>query len=139
MSDKIKTFRNAKVGDRVWSIRFGWGKITEVLPRELYSIVAGFNNTSSSFTFDGKYDSTDINPELFWNEFKIPPEAFVKPQPKLEVDTKVWVWECPDTKYKRHFYEFNPEGLIRTYSRGKSSFTTDMVIETWTNWELYNE
>lgn len=65
------TFKNAKVGDRVWDILKGWGTITSIREDNDYPIrVTSDINTWTIFTLDGKRDEKDINPTLFWNEIK---------------------------------------------------------------------
>ena len=119
-----------KVGDRVWSIIHGWGSLDSINDYAMY-IQYGI----------GLYTSHDlIHAEkiFFWNEFKIPKEAFIKPLPDLTVDTKVIVWNNNMAKFKRHFKEFNSRGEIICFDYGKTSFTTT-DIDRWDNWELYEE
>lgn len=73
----MEKFRTAKVGDKVWCVRFGWGTIYKIYDDEIYGIKVEYINTKGmtqydSFTFDGKYYKSDINPILFWNEIKLP-------------------------------------------------------------------
>lgn len=65
-------FRNAKVGDKVWSMRNCWGTIVEINPNYGCPLRVEFNNCdfTNSFTMDGKEYVNDINPTLFWNEIK---------------------------------------------------------------------
>jgi len=75
-------FENAKTGDKVWSIRWGWGKIVDILKNTDYPLIVNFSvNNSYTFTIDGKYNENDINPILFWGKinFEIPE----KPKPKF--------------------------------------------------------
>ena len=121
-----------KVGDRVWSIINGWGSLDSIdeYDRNFYIKY-----------YDDSYKSHSLNNAekmFFWNEFKIPKEAFIKPLPKLEVDTKVIVWNNNMAKFKRHFKEFNSRGEIVCFDYGQTSFTTT-DIETWDNWELYKD
>lgn len=65
-------FRNAKVGDKIWSIRYGVGFITQnvykacvPLPLEIQ-----FANHKKYFSFDGKEHFNDLYPSLFWDEIK---------------------------------------------------------------------
>lgn len=72
-------FRNAKVNDRAWDMLRGWGTITHIAPNEKCPIhfVADVDSFST-FTFEGKRNSCDKNPTLFWKEikFKIPKKPF---------------------------------------------------------------
>ena len=66
-----------------------------------------------------------------------PKEAFVKPMPQLEVDTKVLVWdEIDQEKYRRYFSHFDAFGRICTFDNGSTSWSADTVSH-WENWELY--
>ena len=136
-------FKNGKLaGSRVWSIIDGWGTIISSKQEENinYSVEVDFDNgTSLFFHSDGKLAKSDINPTLFWNEFKIPDEAFRKPLPKLEVDTKVIVWDWDiEEKYKRYFSHFDEEGRIHCFEGGATSWNNEDVID-WDKWEIYDE
>ena len=79
-------FKDAKLGDKVWDIMHGWGKIIEIYkdPKAPYPIkVSDFEDGSlytETYTRDGKTFRNHINPTLFWDEINIksPP----RPQPK---------------------------------------------------------
>ncbi|MFR4518588.1 MAG: hypothetical protein ACLT40_01345 [Fusobacterium sp.] len=71
--------RNAKVGDRVWDIIYGWGNIISVIKNYPFPIAVDFSNGKTiSYKFNGKNNDTDINPRLFWDEikFEIPEKPF---------------------------------------------------------------
>lgn len=62
-------FDDAKVGDKVWDVRWGWGKIK---CRTGLRFDVLFNNGQRfSFWVDGKYSTEDASPTLFWDEVKI--------------------------------------------------------------------
>ena len=99
-------FKDAKVNDRVFTYAQGWGTIIDTDNNDVYPIKVKFDNDGSiSFTLEGYLYSRDINPTLFWDEIKF--DIPSKPLPKLEVDTKVIVWENNGPKKKRHFSHFN--------------------------------
>ena len=132
-------FETAQVGDKVYHYKYGWTVITQIMKESSYPIIMDYD---FSFTYEGFADKNDKNPSLFWDEVIITPPS--KPLPKLEKDTKVLVWNEKGVynqfkRYKRYFTEFNTEGLIRTFSNGATSFSTDKFIETWQNRELYEE
>lgn len=129
-------FKDAKVGDKVWSIRHGWMKILDIQPCERYPIKVGFDAPVSTFTFEGKVMAEDLNSSLFWDEikFEIPP----KPLPKLEVDTKVLVWNNRARKVKSHFSHFE-DGKIMVFGNGTTSWSTNVTSYPFDNWELYDE
>jgi hypothetical protein len=96
----MKTFENAQKGDRVWSIRHGWGVIKLI---EDHKIWVKFENLIwNIFTFCGKLDIEDLNPTLFWDEVK-----FDIPQKPIKMKLVHGV-EVPDISFKPtlddHFY-----------------------------------
>lgn len=78
-------FKNAKVGDRVWSSRTGWTKIVSVNEGFNYPIETEEIN---SYTHGGLYKITDMLPTLFWDEVKIIPP----PKPKKKVKKFISGW-----------------------------------------------
>ena len=138
---KYCDFRNAKVGDKVWSNRDGWLEIINIgyTGEDLYPIQA--TNSSGyyfSFTTEGRENIDDIYPAIFWNEFEIPNEAFEKPKPSLEVDTLVWVWDnFKGGKLLRFFSHFDEDGNIYTFDDGGDSNIGLHNTTEWNNWELY--
>ena len=136
------TFETAKVGDRVWSMEYGWGEIVPTTAGETDTIKVMFiDGPSSTYTLEGRRLFTHMRPRcsanqtLFWDEVVI--EAPQKPLPVLEVDAKVLVWFNPDKKHKRHFSHFG-NGVIWTFDAGSTSFTRlhKSSISYWPNWEV---
>ena len=135
---KYCDFSKAKVGDRVWSNRDGWLSIININYTSYPIDAVSSCGLRTSFTAEGKEHTSHIHPAIFWNEFEIPKEAFVKPNPKLEVDTLVWVWdECKNKKLLRFFSHFNEYGEICTFSDGRDSSYDLHNTARWKNWELY--
>lgn len=64
------------VGDRVWSVRNGWGVVKRFLVSNDYPIEVEFerSRTWGTYTSCGRLFMTDAMPELFWDEvsFVIP-------------------------------------------------------------------
>ena len=134
---KYCDFSKAKVGDRVWSNRDGWLSIININYTSYPIDAVSSCGLRTSFTMEGKEHISDIHPAIFWNEFEIPKEAFVKPNPKLEVDTLVWVWDnCKSEKILRFFSHFN-DGCIYTFCGGKDSSYKPSARISWNYWELY--
>ena len=72
-------FTDAEVGDKVWSLQWGHGEIRENRDSGLYRpIQVKFEKTITSYQSDGTKGMYD-KPSLFWQEFKIPDSAYVKP------------------------------------------------------------
>jgi hypothetical protein len=58
-----------KVGDRVWCLVYGWGKITQIDYSEDYPITVKFDNFSVTYyTVDGKLSDSTKNRSLFFEE-----------------------------------------------------------------------
>lgn len=128
------TFELARVGDRVWDIRLGWGVVHHINTNNVYPVAVSFpNGDRLLYTTEGFHDTSHVTQSLFWDEVVI--EAPQKPLPKLEVDTKVLVWNSNTIKHKRHFSHFSPTGRIVCFYDGMTSWTTESTTE-WEDWEL---
>ena len=125
------TFETAQVGDKVYHYRYGWSTITNIKKESNYPIITDYD---FSFTYEGFLDKSDKNRTLFWDEVVItPPE---KPLPKLEVDTKVLVWDDGETmKQKRYFSYFDSNSNIFVFVQGGTSWTSTQTAK-YSNWEL---
>ena len=128
----MTTFETAKVGDKVYHYRYGWSTITNIKKESNYPIIMDYD---FSFTYEGFADKSDKNRTLFWDEVVItPPE---KPLPKLEVDTKVLVWNSVKVKLHSHFSHFEKNGKIVTFAEGRTSWSQgDKSVVDWEYWEL---
>ena len=125
----MTTFETAQVGDRVWCVYYGWQTIESTDFNNIYPI----ETNMTVYTHDGKM-SIDNHRTLFWDEVVITPPH--KPLPKLDVDTKVLVWEEGSYKTKAHFSHFDSDNKICVFSLGKTSWTKDNNTQAWTFWEL---
>jgi hypothetical protein len=67
-------FNNAKVGDKVWSPKYGWGTIFEITDGLTYDIHVNFEKwkKKASYTKSGYYSISYVSPSLFWNEIHMP-------------------------------------------------------------------
>ena len=129
----ITTFEDAKVGDRVFHYKYGWSTITNIKKESDYPIIIDYD---FSFSYEGFTDKSDKNRTLFWDEVVItPPE---KPLPRLDVDTKVLVWDSEKkVKLHRHFSHFEKNGKIVTFAEGRTSWSQgDKSVVDWEYWEL---
>ena len=129
----ITTFEDAKVGDRVFHYKYGWKTISHIKEESSYPIIIDYD---FSYTYNGFAEKTDSNPSIFWDEVKIVPPS--KPLPKLEVDTKVLVWDSEKkVKLHRHFSHFEKNGKIVTFAEGRTSWSQgDKSVVDWEYWEL---
>lgn len=133
-------FSNAKAGDRVWSMNKGHGVIVKINTYEDYPIEVNFcTGLSDFYTVEGKDYPNDLHPTLFWDEIVF--EAPKKPLPKLEVDTKVLVWDVdkPKNKLVRYFCSFDASGRVVVFKHGTTSFSCEGYTEIWSEWEVIEE
>jgi hypothetical protein len=116
----MTTFETAVIGDRVWSITYGWGTIDKFTDNE-YKLEVEFDNKSvSTYTLDGRYSTSQMQ-TLFWDVIEIvAPEKSLKKPTILEVDTLLEVWDdnFSKVKVKRFFSHFDEEGRVNCFLRG---------------------
>ena len=125
----MTTFETAQVGDRVWCLLYGWHPIIDTQHNVNYPILT----RKGSYTIDGRNYSNNGR-TLFWDEVVITPPS--KPLPKLEVDTKVLVWDNEDKLVrKRYFSHFDNTNNIHVFAQGATSWTKDLTTK-YSNWEL---
>lgn len=135
--NNMTTFERASVGDKVWLIHTReWGTIAEILPGLGYALKVNFDGGDYiSFTMCGKECTSHSYQSLFWDE--IPIIAPPKPLPKLEVDTKVLVWDIDKRlSIKRYFSHFDEDGMIHVFARGATSWSNKGNTASYNHWEL---
>ena len=127
----MTTFETAKVGDKVFHYRYGWSTITNIREESNYPITIDYD---FSFTYAGFADKSDKNRTLFWDEVVIThPE---KPLPKLEIDTKVLVWDNSNCiKRKGHFSHFDEKGKMHVFASGTTSWSHKEIVP-YNYWKL---
>ena len=134
-----------KSGDRVWSVIHGWGSVSLQHADQRYPIKVSFDaGPVHSFTCCGRTISSDMFPNIYWDEKEFePPE---QPRPKLPhpaVDTPVLVRDSGDNQewYPRHFHSFGKDGRIRAWNNGCTQHTADTVNyhSAWDEWKLPDE
>lgn len=118
-----------KVGDKIWNFRSGWVTVEYLHQDDPYPIITN----SSSCTRNGKRYLSDGCPSFFWKEQIL---DLSKPLPDLKVDDKVIVWDDEEYKYAEHFYNFNSNGNIVTFSDGQTSWSSDSSMSVWKYWEI---
>ena len=123
------TFETAQVGDKVWCILYGWQTIIDTQHNVNYPILT----RKGSYTIDGR-NYFNNGRTLFWDEVVITPPP--KPLHKLEVDTKVLVWDNEDKLVrKRYFSHFDNTNNIHVFAQGATSWTKDLTTK-YSNWKL---
>lgn len=84
-------FSKARVGDRVYSMKHGWGTIVAIKNNVDHPIKVHLDDEDRvpvSCTFEGKHYSMDESPTFFWSK----PEISDPPAPKRMVKRKVEGW-----------------------------------------------
>lgn len=87
-------FKEARVGNRVWSSVHDWGTINSIKYLEKYPIYVKFDNGQCcSFTLNGKKLEEDVFPSLFWDEikFEIPEKPFSAEDELRKLEVKEFV------------------------------------------------
>ena len=103
-------FRNAKVGDRVWDIMHGWGKIIEIR-KDLGTHpikVSDFEKESlrtKTYTWEGKAFKNHINPTLFWDKINIKPPSKPEVQSSdlMDLQYVINAWNAQADKYNQWY------------------------------------
>ena len=129
------TFETAQVGDRVYDLDYGWCEIASIHQNSKHPININVTKCcNKTYTYDGKCFDNQVTQCLFWDEVTISPPT--KPLPKLEVDTKVFVWDNDyNMKQKRHFSHFEANKNICVFVHGGTSWSATQTVE-YHNWEL---
>ena len=80
-------FTNIKIGDRVWSINYGWGSVvsTESI---IFAVLHKTNTVWYHYNGMENYPMTGIVPTLFWDEIHITPP----PRPAAPVTHTIERW-----------------------------------------------
>lgn len=129
-----ETFKDVKIGDKLWSFKSGWGQVIDTNYSNTYPLQLQFQDGDNSFSLDGKDNESDLLPDLYYDEIKF--EIPKKPLPKLAVDTKVLVGS---NKTKGYFSHFNDEGKLCAFYNGKTSWTANGGTSYWDTWELADD
>jgi len=141
-----------KVGQRVWDVRLGWGKIREITEGYTLPITVKFTDDKiETYTRDGKLYEKDLYPSLYPHKVKIIPVKTTqvtcednvrtapknnlkeeKPRPSLLPMDVLIKWVCPAyeegiLKYKRESWRlgFKVSDLIDAAQRHINTFFYD--------------
>ena len=135
------TFKNwyngIKVGDRVWSIRYGWAIIKSIE----YDLIILDNDVN--YSLEGKWLIFDLFPSLY----KDIPEIYqLDPIPDsdqeekdLKVDDDVYVWN-DHVKVKRKFAYYDEDDVgVYCYLNGASSLSSMTDVTDVIYWRYYEK
>ena len=79
-----------KVGDKVFSCQFGWGKISKVDKYTEHPLYVNFgNDVEHAYTKCGRYFDTDLQPTLSFTEYDLVNGGFSQERPKKEMVGKL--------------------------------------------------
>lgn len=126
-----------KVGDTVYHLLHGAGKVTEVVSSATYPIIVQFSGCEDSFTEDGR-QSEDHPPTLSFTPYDFVNGGFSqeRPIPDIEVDTLVYVRDRGEWNI-RYFSHFGKDGYIHCFYGQKKSKDNPLPVR-WMEWSLTN-
>lgn len=126
-------FRKARVGDKVWSWRFGWGIITAIYPDQgPYPIHVRISGRVALYTYEGYYSTDDVRPDLFWDEIKFNEP----PPPKRKRKVRIERWLVVHQAHKSfgdgfviQFFLSEPDRLAKEVHRWKQEIEFEVDEE----------
>ena len=136
---KEAMFKDAKVGDKVWSVQEGWGEISQIAPTSAWPVRVEFpNKNSNSYTFDGKeYECHDL-PTLFWDEVKIDPPPRPKRKGKRVLEGWVNIYPAEGWEGLRVSNSY-PSRAIAAEAQGPDCVGQHHIHHEWEVEESYAE
>lgn len=130
-------FSNARAGDRVYSVVYGWGTVREIdrkLPfplRVLFDIYAD-DPDFHVYPFNGKFSKHDPMPTLFWSEIPIPPEALTPPKRTRKETRWFFVFFCEGKETPSDLYTTKTcanTDMKRFHALGQGPFPVEIEVE----------
>lgn len=133
-----------KVGQRVWSMNGGWGKVVRIGSEEPYPVIVVHDEgqITHTFTEEGFWRKLHLRPSLFLDEPENWPDP-PPPKPELKVDDKVWVRDL--MSYQKHwkpryFAGWSDDEKIMCFDRGATSFSAGTTEPCkWDEYKLHEE
>lgn len=120
-------FDNVKVGDKVFSTVYGWGKVFSVDKTDVhFPLVIEFDkNIRMCYRSDGTTNVLNKFPNLFWNEIKLPTEEEDK-KPFNLVEFLRENLEPKDFKYGKYNYYISYENDIKEFEYKYDYYNEDI-------------
>lgn len=84
-----KPFAGIKVGDRVWSVVYGWGEVTNI-HENYFPIEVRFDSGGRDQYLTTGVSEEDQLQTLFWDEVKITPPPKPKRMCSVKMDGYTW-------------------------------------------------
>jgi len=125
-----------EVGDKVFDMQYGAGKVIENSGTLTYPITVCFlDNRIETYTVEGRHLNSFAMPTLYFEKpYIVDTEPYRLPD--LAMDTPVLVRLCNNKNWrKRHFYEWGKEGKCVAWDGGGTSWSAN-TYSTWTEWKL---
>ncbi len=85
-----------EIGDRVFDIQHGWGKVKEIALAQIYSVIVDFDKVRESYTEDGCATKNSLIPTLSFTEYSL--QGFSQERP-LSIGDRVFVKDNEDDYY----------------------------------------
>lgn len=121
-------FSNAKVGDTVYSLTLGVGRIIEINDNDIYSINVKFDNNSEiRFTKSGKYHTND----LYYNLSRVPFKIIYKDEElnKLKPFSKVLCKNHDSDKWRADIFLYYKKENAHKYICAKDCWKQCILYE----------
>ena len=134
-------FKNLKLNDKVFSIRYGWGTVSRVDEDCLGGLYYSYDSDNGQncvwFDVHGKLWKDDYYPSIFWDVPQI-----TLPKRPLPINTPIWVRDTDDEDWiKGHFRSHREYEGVSAWNNGLTSFTvkTPYDFSYWKQWKLHGE
>jgi len=132
-----------KVGDDVFDVGCGWGKVVVVEPGHAFPVTVEFEGYEIAYTQDGKQFRQGKR-TLFFGEPVIAESILTKKRlPDIPIDTKVMVRLSPGVWINRYFHSFEKNGDIVVFRGGTDSWSCmtlfGEITETHATWKLSDD
>jgi hypothetical protein len=105
--------RDTRVGQKIFTIRDGWTKVTNIYPERVYSIRV---ESCSLYTLEGKYSESDLHPSA-WTYNPFDPED--KPPCEFKVGEVIAVSANKKCWWYATFIGMDGELYMTTYRADK--------------------
>ena len=122
-----------KVGDKVWDIRLGWGKVIEIESEKYYTpVMVDFVRCFKSYTYDGKDSKSHENRMLMFKEVENLDEYFVRPKDPLVKGRAYEVWDDNDGENDKYLAYYT--GRKNKFTPCKSLIDNENTGSIWKYW-----
>lgn len=143
----MKTRKDFRVGDKVFSLMYGSGMVERVIENVRHSVVVGWDSGGDiHYLPDGRLHCNDKSQTLFHGAFPDIPKEWIEVEDKLrledlKIDDKIMVGlDGSDMWYRRRFAGIGQDGRILTFGGGSDSWSgVGRPKISWERWRLPTE